>query len=97
MPAFTTPVLRPTRLPGSPDQRESEEEVSNDLKYQSSSDSESSSSSSSDEELPSTPIPTTFPTPSTPAIPLSEGYVSPDPESVYDKEEDLITKSRGQK
>ena len=81
MPAFTTPVLHPTRLPGSPDQRESEEEVSNDLEYQSSSDSESSSSSSSDEELPSTPIPTTFPTPSTPAIPLSEGYVSPDPDT----------------
>ena len=84
-------------MPGSPDQRESEEEVSTDLEYQSSSDSESSSSSSSDEEPPSTPIFTTFPTPSTPAVPLSEGYVSPDPESVYDKEEDLITESRGQK
>ena len=96
-PAFTTLVLHPIRIPGSPDQRESEEEVSNDLEYQSSPDSESSSSSSSDEELPSTPILTTFPTPSTPAVPLSEGYVSPDPESVYDKEEDLITESRGQK
>ena len=32
-----------------------------------------------------------------PAVPLSEGYVSPNPESVYDKEEDLITESRGQK
>ena len=65
MPAFTTPVLCPTRLPGSPapDQRESEEEVSNDLKYQSSDDSSSSSSSSSDEEQPpSSPPITTFPT-----------------------------------
>ena len=100
MPAFTTPVLRPTELPESPipDQRESEEEVSNDLKYQSSDDSSSSSSSSSDEEQPLPPPPvTTFPTPSTPAVPLSKGYVSPDPESVYNKEEDLITKSRGQK
>ena len=100
MPAFTTLVLRPTRLPGSPapDQRESEEEVSNDLEYKSSSDSSSSSSSSSDEEQPPPPPPiTTFPTPSTPAVPLSEGYISPDPESVYDKEEDLITESRGQK
>ena len=100
MPTFTMPVLRPTRSPGSPvpDQRESEEEVSNDLKYQSSNDSSSSSSSSSDEEQPPPPPPiTTFPTPSTPAVPLSEGYVSPDPESVYDKEEDLITESRGQK
>ena len=97
MPTFTMPVLRPIRISGSLEQRESEEEVSNDLEYQSSSDSENSSSSSSDEELPSTPIPTTCPTPSTPAIPLSEGYVSPDPESVYDKEEDLITESRGQK
>ena len=99
MPAFTTPVLRPTRLPGppAPDQRESEEEVSNDLEYQSSDDSSSSSSSSSDEEQPPPPPITTFLTPSTPAVPLSEGYVSPDPESVYNKEEDLITKSRGQK
>ena len=99
-PAFTTPVLRPTRSPGSPvpDQRESEEEVSNDLEYQSSDDSSSSLSSSSDEEQPPPPPPiTTFPTPSTPAVPLSEGYVSPDPESVHDKEEDLITESRGQK
>ena len=99
-PAFTTPVLCPTRLPGSPapDQRESEEEVSNDLEYQSSDNSSSSSSSSSDKEQPPSPPPiTTFPTPSTPAVPLSEGYVSPDPESTYNKEEDLITKSRGQK
>ena len=96
-PAFTTPVLHPARLPGSPDQRESEEEVSNDLKYQSSSDSKSSSSSSSDEDLPPTPIPIAFPTPSTPAVPLSKGYVSPNPESIYDKEEDLIIESRGQK
>ena len=60
-PAFTTLVLHPTRLPGSPstpDQRESEEEVSNDLEYQTS-ESSSSSSSSSDEEHPSTPIPIT--------------------------------------
>ena len=99
-PAFATPALRPAELPGSPalDQRESEEEVSNDLEYQSSNDSSSSSSSSSDEEQPPPPPPiTTFLTPSTPAIPLSEGYVSPNPESVYDKEEDLITESRGQK
>ena len=97
---FTTLVLRPTGLPGSPapDQRESEEEVSNDLECKSSDDSSSSSSSSSDKEQPPPPPPTiTFPTPSTPAVPLSKGYVSPNPESVYDKEEDLITESRGQK
>ena len=98
--AFATPVLHPTELPGSPalDQRESEEEVSNDLEYHPSSNSESSSSSSPNKEQPPPPPPiTTFPTPSTPAVPLSEGYVSPNPESVYDKEEDLITESRGQK
>ena len=96
-PAFATPVLRPAELPGSPapDQRESEEEVSNDLEYQSSNDSDSSSSSSSDKEQPPPPPPIT--TPSTPAVPLSEGYVSPNLESVYDKEEDLIIESRGQK